>query len=77
MATREGSGFLLLAQPALFQHGTPHQCFPLGIPPRVAHSPPYSCLTEPLSPLSVPTEPATTPTEFVCLRSPDFGNWDA
>jgi len=40
MATREGSGFLFLVQPALFQHDTPHQFIPLDIPPRVAHPPP-------------------------------------
>jgi hypothetical protein len=40
MATREGSGFPFLAQPALFQHGTPQQFIPRAIPPRVAHPPP-------------------------------------
>lgn len=40
MAIEEGSGFLFLAQPALFQHGTPQQFIPLSIPPRIAHPPP-------------------------------------
>jgi hypothetical protein len=40
MATTEGSGFPFLAQPALFQHGTPQKFFPLSIPARVAHPPP-------------------------------------
>jgi hypothetical protein len=40
MASREGSGFPFVAQPAQFQHSTPHQFIPLGIPPRVAHPPP-------------------------------------